>query len=264
MYLIATKAAQGIHFHSSSFQDCFHSIHRCLSMFLQQKMLCCVNCPHHQSYENTWNAEEARVTLLKSCMCPCLATSKWPPRQTRGTKLKCGMKGLQKGSGKANSLRKWRGKKSFKEESLQKKKLASKPRQSSWSKEGEMLPHLEGRIGSILFLQHNLHDLFNTSLCLLGVKETFPGNASFSSASLDRLPPSPKQLALNSSQQNPTHPGKMLQKGSMFELPEAASPCRHEEKGILTHRSNAEYVTSTLIYLGKEEQVPSMKFWEWT
>lgn len=55
------------------------------------------------------------ATLLKSCMCPCSETAKCPPRQIRGTRLKCGIKDLQEGSGKADSLKKWREKKSFKE-----------------------------------------------------------------------------------------------------------------------------------------------------
>jgi len=60
------------------------------------------------------------------------------------------MKDLQKGSEKANSLKKWREKRNH----LRKKsteKLASKPGQSSWSKKGEMLPSLEERISSIYF-----------------------------------------------------------------------------------------------------------------
>lgn len=116
--------------------------------------------------------------------------------------MKCGIKDLQEGSGKANSLKKWREKRShLRKEST--KKLASKPRQSSWSKQGEMLPSLEGRISSILFLCHNLHNCFNNSLRLLGLKETsFPGNASLSSSPQDRLSSSPKQLALNSSQKS--------------------------------------------------------------
>lgn len=52
-------------------------------------------------------------------------------------------------------------------------------RQSNWSKEEEMLPGMEGRISTLLFVQHNLHNLFNISLCLLRLQETsFPGSAS--------------------------------------------------------------------------------------
>lgn len=129
--------------------------------------------------------------------------------QTRGTKLKCGTKDLQEGSGKANSLKKGREKErnhrnAYFESSLSHRKylrkesseiLASKPGQSSWSKEGEMLPGLEGRISTLLFVQHNLHCLFNISLCLLGLQETsFPGSASLLALLETDFPPPPNSL----------------------------------------------------------------------
>lgn len=82
-------------------------------------------------------------------------------------------------------------------------KPASKPGESSWRKEGEMLPSLEGRLSSMLFLQHNLQNLFIISLCILGLKETsFPRNAFLSSTPRDRLSSSTKPVALNSSQKS--------------------------------------------------------------
>lgn len=52
------------------------------------------------------------------------------------------------------------------------KKMASKPGQSSWSKERVMLPSLKGRMHIMLFLCHNNYNLFNISLHLVGLKET--------------------------------------------------------------------------------------------